>query len=174
LAVGISEISDDHATFTIEEGAVPVAAGRVILIGYASVHHMAVDQGTGRFVVDFSPAVIAADDVERWISWELEVDREQARCPGDLVAEEGAWITCTAGSRDRTSSEVEVTLMEVRYIDAELTGCCATSSGVTSAGVTRFSGTRGWARWTPSSWPRPPWTRALGASVPRHDVPPGG
>lgn len=46
--MGISEISDDHATFTIEEDAVPVNAGRVMLIGYASVHHTAVDEGTVR------------------------------------------------------------------------------------------------------------------------------
>ena len=57
---------------------------------------------------DFSPAVVSADDVEAWISWELGIDREQARCPSDLVAEVGAWITCTADSRDRISAEVEL------------------------------------------------------------------
>lgn len=37
---------------------------------------------------------------------------------------------------------------------------CWSSSARTSAGRSRYSVTRAWARWTPTSWPRPPWTRA--------------
>jgi hypothetical protein len=80
-AVGISEISDGRATFAFEEDAVTVDVGRVMLVGYASVHLMAVDGETVRFAVDFSPAVVSADDVGAWISWELGIDREHAGCP---------------------------------------------------------------------------------------------
>jgi hypothetical protein len=95
---GSRRSSDGRATFTVEEDAVTVDVGRTMLVGYASVHLMAVDGETVRFAVVFSPAVVSADDVEAWISWELGIDREQAHCPSDLVAEVGALITCSADS----------------------------------------------------------------------------
>jgi hypothetical protein len=70
-AVGISEISDGPATFTVEGDAVTVDLGQIMLVGYASVHPTAMDGDTVRFVVDFPPEVVSADDVEAWISWEL-------------------------------------------------------------------------------------------------------
>jgi hypothetical protein len=60
-AVGISEISDGRATFAFEEDAVTVDVGRVMLVGHASVHLMAVDGETVRFAVDFSPAGVSAE-----------------------------------------------------------------------------------------------------------------
>jgi hypothetical protein len=119
-AVGISEIAEGRATFTIEEDAVTVDEGRIMLVGDASVHLMAVDAGTVRFVVDFSPGVVAVDDVEGWIAWELHFDRLRVSCAGDLVAEVGAWVTCSAGAGDHVSSEVEVKVLEVRDEDVEL------------------------------------------------------
>ncbi len=52
----------------------------------------------------------------------------------------------------------QVHLLLLRRRAAE--GRCATWSGATSGGRTRCSATRAWVRWTPTSSPRPPWTRA--------------
>jgi hypothetical protein len=49
-----------------------------------------------------STVAMSRRTASRWSSW----DRQQARCPGYLVAEVGARVTCTAGSGGMTRAGV--------------------------------------------------------------------